>query len=300
MTAVLLALLTALCYGVANYLGPLLSRSNPLGGVLVVGQTVGLVLAGLFLALVGTEAPDRAHLLLGLLAGVFNAAALAAVYAAAAIGPMSIVVPLGATGGVVPVLVAIASGERPSALQLLGIPLAVAGVVVAAMRRRVPVPSEAGLTAEPPDGRTAARPAPVRSASTKVIGLSVFSALFFGLFLTFLGKATDPDPAWAIFTSRSSVLACTVGYLLVRRPSIRMPRAAVGRAAVPGALLLIGTAAYAEATTQGLVSVVAVLATLAPVVTVGLAVVLLGERLARRQQLGVATALIGIVLLAGG
>ena len=47
-------------------------------------------------------------------------------------------------------------------------------------------------------------------------------------------------------------------------------------------------------------SVVSVLATLNPVVTVGLAVVVLGERLAPRQQAGVATALLGVVLLASG
>ena len=66
------------------------------------------------------------------------------------------------------------------------------------------------------------------------------------------------------------------------------------------ALLLVGTVSYGVATTQGLVSVVAVLATLAPVVTVTMAVVLLGERLARRQQVGVGTALVGVVLLAAG
>ncbi len=287
----LFALLTALCYGVGNYIGPLVTRSNPLIGVLLVGQTVGIVLAGVFLVAVGTEAPDRTHLVLGLLAGVFNAVALATFYSAASIGPMTIVVPLGATGGVVPVLVAIVSGERPSTLQLVGIPLAIAGVVVAALRQRVPIPSAAGPLVP---GR------PPAHATPEVIGLSILSAVGFGLFLTFLGKATAPDPAWSIFTSRASVLACTVAYFLVRRPDVRMSRASVTRAVVPGVLLVVGTASYAQATTQGLVSVVAVLATLSPVVTVGLAVVLLGERLARRQQLGVATALVGIVLLAGG
>lgn len=291
MTAVLLALVTALCYGVGNYMGPVLTRSNPLIAILLVGQTVGIVVAGLFLVAVGTEAPDRTHLMLGLLAGVFNAVALASVYAAAAIGPMSIVVPLGATGGVVPVLVAIVSGERPSTLQLLGIPLAIGGVVVAAMRQRVPIPSSVG--APGPGGSPA-------HASPKVIGLSVLCAISFGLFLTFLGEATDPDPAWSIFTSRASVLACTVAFFLLKRPDIRMSRASIAKAVVPGLLLVVGTATYAQATTQGLVSVVAVLATLSPVVTVGLAVVLLGERMARRQQAGVATAMVGIVLLAGG
>ncbi len=63
---------------------------------------------------------------------------------------------------------------------------------------------------------------------------------------------------------------------------------------------MIGTIAYGAATTQGLLSVVAVLATLAPVVTVALAVLLLGERLTGRQRVGVAVALGGVVLLAAG
>lgn len=45
---------------------------------------------------------------------------------------------------------------------------------------------------------------------------------------------------------------------------------------------------------------VSVLATLNPIITVGLAVLVLGERLNRRQQAGVATALPGVVLLAAG
>ncbi len=294
MTAVLLALVTAVCYGVANYLGPVLTRSQPLGGVLVVGQTVGLALAGALLLLAGGEAPDTRHLVLGVLAGVCNAAAIAAVYAAAAIGPMSVVVPLGATGGIVPVLAAIALGERPSALQLLGIPLAVVGVVLAASRSR------AAQAPEPLECEGLDLPQGQQPVSRRVVVLTLFSALAFGGFLTLFGEASDSGPPWAIFSSRAAVLACTVAFVLARRQPVRMPGRAVGLAAVPGVLLLVGTASYGEATTQGLVSVVAVLATLAPVVTVGLAVVLLGERLARRQQLGVGTALVGIVLLAGG
>ncbi len=103
-----------------------------------------------------------------------------------------------------------------------------------------------------------------------------------------------------MFSSRAALVVCTAGVLLARRRSIRVPAGVVPALAVPGVLLLVGTVSYGEATTQGLVSVVAVLATLAPVVTVTMAVVLLGERLARRQQVGVVTALLGVVLLAAG
>jgi len=289
VAAVLLALLTALCYGLANFFAPLLTRQHALAAVLVVGQTVGVIGAGAFLAVAHPEAPDALHLTYGLLAGVGNAIALAALYPAAAAGPLSIVIPLSATGGVVPVLVAIAEGERPSALQALGLPIAVVGVVLAAARKAEPA-------VVLPDGT----PGPAKHAAPRTIALTLVSVLGLGAFLTFLGKASTQGPEWAIFSSRLSLVVCTVTFVLVRRPPVAFPRAALGRLAVPGVLLLVGTVAYAEATTRGLVSVVAMLATLAPVVTVALAVLLLGERLAPRQQVGVATTLVGVVLLAAG
>ncbi|MCA1695157.1 MAG: hypothetical protein LC749_10725, partial [Actinobacteria bacterium] len=133
MAAVLLALLTAATYGVANYLGPLLTRRLPLGGVLVVGQVASLTGALVFLAVRGGST-DRTGLLLGALAGAVNGVALASFYRAAALAPISIVAPIGSTGAVVPVVVAMARGERPGALQLVGIPVAIIGVALAASR----------------------------------------------------------------------------------------------------------------------------------------------------------------------
>lgn len=278
MTAVLLALLTAVVYGVANYLGPLLTRRYPLGGVLLVGQGVGALGAVLLLALEPEAAPDARHLLLGIGAGACNGVALAALYRAAAAGPISIVAPIGSTGAVVPVAVAILGGERPELLQLLGIPLAMAGVVLAAAR----------------DG------ASDQQASRRTILLALLAALTFGGFLTLFGRASDAGVPWAVLSSRVALVACTGAVLAAGRVPVRLPARGVAAAAVPGLLLLSGTIAYATATTTGLLSVVSVIATLSPVVTVGLAVALLGERLAARQRAGVVTALVGVVLLAAG
>lgn len=187
MTAVLLALLTALCYGLANYLGPLVTRLHPLGSVLMVGQTVGVLGAALLLLTDGGAAPDARSLTYGVLAGVCNGVALAALYTAAAAGPISIVSPVGATGSVVPVVVALAGGERPVALQLVGIPLAVVGVVLAAAR----------------DSSAAVQ------ATTRTVLLAVLSAAAFGGFLTLFGKASASGLDWAVFSSRAALVACT-------------------------------------------------------------------------------------------
>lgn len=280
MTAVALALLTAVVWGLANYLGPLLSRRHPLGAVLVAGQVVG-VLGGLaFYAVDGTGTPATRALLLGIGAGIFNALALATFYSAARVGPISVVAPVGATGGAVPVLAAIAMGERPSTWQLIGIPLAVVGVTLAAAR-----------TAPPQD-------APVEKRAGLLLSLT--AALTYGTFLTLFAEASQDGPATAVLTSRIALLIATVGALVLLRQRMTVPIRALPLVSVPGLLLVVGTVSYGVASSTGLVSVVSVLATLNPVITVGLAVLVLGERLNRRQQMGVATALAGVVLLAAG
>jgi drug/metabolite transporter (DMT)-like permease len=279
VAAVLLALLTAVAYGMANYLGPLLSRRLPLAGVLLVGQTASLVGAAAFVAVVGGST-DRAGLALGVAAGVANGIALASFYRAAAMGPLSVVAPIGSTGAVVPVVASIAFGERPSVLQLVGIPVAVLGVALAASKA-------AAGPSEPHEPRSGVR-------------LAVFSAVAFGGFLAIFAAAADHGSAVALLSSRAALLVCTVAVVVVARLPSGVPRRDWAATAVPGLLLVIGTAAYGVATTKGLVSVVSVLATLSPVVTITLAVLLLGERLVGRQRAGVVVALLGVIVLAAG
>lgn len=278
MTAVLLALLTAVSYGVANYLGPLLSRRVPLAGVLVVGQAVGVLGAVVLVAVAGFGRPGAVGIWLGAAAGLANAVAIASFFRAAALGPISIVAPIGATGAVVPVAVGIVGGERPALLQLIGIPLAVVGVALAA-----------------------ARPAPEAGApKVASIGLALFAAACFGGFLAVFAAASERGAPAAVLTSRLALFLCTAVVVAVVRLPWRLPRADLPAAALPGLLLVVGTIAYGVATTKGLVSVVGVLANLSTVVTVGLAVLVLKERLAGRQQVGVGVALAGVVLLATG
>ena len=281
MTAVLLALLTALSYGVANFLGPRLSLVHGLGPVLVVGQVVGVVGALGLVAVQGDAGLGGSGLAFAVAAGVCNAVALACFFSASARGPMSVVAPLGATGGMVPVLVALAAGERPGAVQLVGIPLAVLGVVAAAARPASPVEGQ-------------------RHVEAATVWLTLLSALAFGSFLTTFAEASDDSASGALLVSRVALLASTLVWLTTTGRGLWVPTRALARAGVPGLLLVVGTAAYGAATREGLVSVVSVIATLAPVVVVTLAVWLLHERLAPRQWAGVALAMAGVVLLASG
>jgi drug/metabolite transporter (DMT)-like permease len=119
----------------------------------------------------------------------------------------------------------------------------------------------------------------------------------FGLFYTVIKPASHDGVFWATGVSRVTLLSA---YLIAARVSSAELRAPVGRIpvlAVPGVLLFAGTIAYAEATQRGDLSVVSVLGSLFPIVTVGLAFAFLGERLGRVQALGVIAAIAGVVLV---
>ncbi|MBW0115154.1 DMT family transporter [Pseudonocardia abyssalis] len=273
MIAILLALGTALGYGVANYLAPVLGRRMPLAAVLLGSQLGGLAVSVL-LTLGSDLTMDAAGLAFAVAAGASNAGALACLYRAAQTGNLSVISPVAASGAAVPVLVGLASGDRPGPWQLVGIPLVLVGIVLAARR--------------PPTG----------PGGTRGIGWALGAAALFGTFLTtYAGAAADSSSGALVWSRVALVLTTGLGILMLRAPVRVAPRDGA-LVLVPGLLLALGTFAFGEATRIGLLSVVSVIATLNPVVTVVLAFALLRERPAAAQRTGAALALTGIVLLA--
>ena len=278
MTAALLAAGAALCYGLSNFVGPRIVRNLPLYPVLISGQAVALVVSALLL-FTESGTPTASQVAAALVAGLGNAFALIAFYRAAAAGPLSIVAPLGALGAVVPVLLGAAQGESIGALKLMAIALALTGVALAAR------PSAEERATGAGDRRLAA-------------GWALLSSLGFGIFLAGMAEAGAGGAFWAIAVSRASLLALFAVVALRLASPLRVPARDVPRVMVPGLLLFAGTLLYTVATREGDLSVVSVIASLAPVVIVALAFTLLGERLSRVQAAGALAALVGSVILA--
>jgi drug/metabolite transporter (DMT)-like permease len=193
---------------------------------------------------------------------------------------MSVVAPISATGAVVPVLVGLAQGERPDTLQVVGMALALVGVICASRE-----PAEAH------------GPSPKRAA----IGLALVAALGFGTFYVALDQATsDAGVTNSLVVARFASLAMLGVAALATRPALPRAPLDVGRLGVIGLLDLSANGLYALATREGLLSVVSVLGSLYPAVTVVLARVVLKERVAPVQEVGVLLALAGVVAITAG
>lgn len=273
---VALALGSSLVWGAADFLGGLYTRRAPLATVTVVSQAAGLCALLVWLAARGFHVAASSFAF-GLLAGIGGAIGLSAFYKALAVGTMSIVSPVAACGAVVPFALALARGERPSALAVGGAVVALVGAVLASA-------------------------AEGRAAGDRRLGalLAVVAALAIGLFAYFLGVGgKHGDPFSALLGARiGSLSLLLVGALALSAP-VRPGRAVLPAIALLGVLDTAANALFVFASRGGFLSVVGVLGSLYPVVTLLAAHVFLHERLGRVQQGGVALALVGVCVVAG-
>ena len=193
---------------------------------------------------------------------------------------MSVVAPISATAAAVPVLVGLVEGERPSSLQIAGMAIALAGVILAS---REPIEEGGHRPTAPRSGwRWWRRPGSGRSSSAST------------------APSEGADVSWVIVVSRSCSLALLVIAALAVRPALPRDGASLAVLGMIGVLDLGANGLYALATQEGLLSVVSVLGSLYPAVTVVLARVVLAERVARVQEVGVVLALAGVVAISAG
>ena len=278
MLAFAISLASGFAWGVSDFLGGLQSRRMPVLAVLAVSQPAGLVLAIALIPVIGADPISAEKLALAAIGGAAGMGGLAAFYSALAMGTMSVVAPIAAMGVVVPVAYGLALGEEPGPLQLVGVVIAVLGVVVLSYEE------DAG----PPE--VARRP----------IVLALISALGFGTFFTLLDVSATDQPGWAVVSARVGGVIAVAAAVIAARPELRGIRGSVGVLVVIGAFDIAANTLFAIASTMGLLPVVAVGGSMYPAFTIALAHVVLGERLRLPQRLGVALALAGVILIAAG
>ena len=272
MSAIGLALGASVLWGVGDFLGGVTSRRLATLAVLAISQAAGLAGILVLAAFAGGGFLETTAIAAALAAGAAGAVGLAGLYRGMAVGAIGVVAPISASAAVLPVTVGLVRGERPGTVQLGGVALALVGVVLVS---REP-DSTGGLAAGAP--------------------LALVAAIGFGSYFVFMDRASADDPYWAVVVARasSSTLALAVA---AARSSLSVQARDVPVLVAIGLFDVGANLALALALNEGFVSLVSVLASLYPVVTILLAVAMLRERPARSQALGGAVALAGVGLI---
>ena len=275
---VVLALGSAVAYGLSDFVGGMLSRRTSAWAVAVSAQAAATVILALLALVTGGE-PGPDDWLWGSLSGVGGGVGAAFLYRGLATGSMSVVAPISAVGAaLVPVVVGVVTGERPTVVTWAGVACALPAIwlVSQADEHQDPANPGAGLVD------------------------AVLAGLGFGLLFSALGQVSDEAGFGPLSLSYAvSVLATVVLAVALRAAWLPRDRAAAV-AAGAGVLGSAATALFLLATQTGLLAVASVLSSLYPATTVLLAALVLHERIGRGQGLGLALAALAVALVAAG
>jgi uncharacterized membrane protein len=280
MAAIALSLCAAGSWGLADFMAGLKSRRLGVLTVLLWVESAGLVAVLVVIAATSTGLPPTRAVISAVVAGVAGFTALGAFYQALSIGTMSIVAPISATGVTLPVIVGIATGDALHSVVAVGLVVTIAGVLLASR--------EAGGEAE------------AGGAHRRAVLLALGAAVGFGLYFTFADIAADGSVLWLLALGRIAVLPPVIALTLWRGHALVPPVRDRWQLVLIGAADLAATGLYGLATTRGALSVVSVVGSLYPVVTILLARAILRERLSRAQGIGVGVALAGVAMVSAG
>lgn len=270
------ALISSLIWGTADYLGGRLTRTRSSLAVTGGSQPFGLIATLISVALFGSWHYTKDVAINGALAGALGLTGLLAFYTALATGRMGIVSPISSTGVIIPFAIGMVSGDKPSSVQIVGVVIAIAGVILAS-------------------GPELSGGAPVRP-----VALAAYAALSFGLCVYFMSKGGQINPGMTVVTMRFTQVAIMFTVALIARSKGGLQKSDIKMLVLIGATDAIANVFYTTAAGLGMLSIVSVLGSLFPVVTVILAWALDKERLMAVQYLGIAIALAGVAAITAG
>jgi drug/metabolite transporter (DMT)-like permease len=307
MLAVVLALVAAIGYGGSDFAAGMASRSAAVIRVALLGSVVSLVAVAATLPFAaGHHRPAAAALAWGAVAGLGGTAGALALYLGFRQAAFSVAGPLSAVGAAgFCVLAGLLYGERPTALVLAGIVLALPAIVgvSASAARDGAADTETDLGGPGPAQGAGEQPGSgqkTRRRSGAGVGAGLIAGACFALLFIGLDRAGSGSGLWPVAAAGTAEVISAFGVAAVTG-NLRLPGGQPGRLAViTGLTGAAGTISYFFATHEGFLAITAVLTSLYPAVTIVLARAVLGERLTWFRLAGLVLAAACVALIAAG
>jgi len=275
--ASLLAILSSILWGGADFFGGKLSKRYQAIAVTAVSQAFGLLI-GITIIFVSSSwiKPNLSwdgYFLSGVCAGLLGFLGLIAFYTGLATGRMGVVAPISALSVLIPLTIAFINGEKPSSTQLLGMSIALTGAVFASGPEL-----KGGLAVKP-------------------IVLAVIAAFGFGTAIAFIARGSASSAIMTMTTMRFSTFIVALFLFARFRTTGGFKKKDMPVLVGIGAADFIANLLLGVATTKGLVSLAVVLGSLYPIVTALLAFKILHERLHKIQYVGIGFAIAGVAVI---
>jgi drug/metabolite transporter (DMT)-like permease len=255
----------------------MISRRAPLFGVVGLTQFVGVFGALAMAILLGEPFPTAPDIAWAAGAGLGGMVGITALYRGLAVGRMGVVAPVtGVLGAAIPVLFGFVVEGVPQPIGIAGIAAALVAVML--------------VTRAPGHGTD--RPSGIEWALLAGVAIGGFNIC--------IGQFQGHSAFGLLVTVRLLQAAVMVVLIVLWRQPWRLPRDVVPKVVVIGTLDMIGNAAFILAAGVGMLAIATVLASLYPVTTVVLAIVVLRERLTRSHVAGITLTAVAIGMIAAG
>jgi drug/metabolite transporter (DMT)-like permease len=312
MLAILLSLAAAVGFGGSDYAAGLAARGASVIRVTIMAEVTASVLGLLVIPWVSSQGPSLAAAGWGAAAGASGVAGAMALYLGFRHAAFSVASSLSAVGSAaLSVLAGLLLGERPGALSLTGIALALPAIAAVSASPGQQAPDDAAPA--PDDGEEPAQAGPGGAVATGTrpahaatgrhlagVGYGLAAGAGFALYFVGLSRAGSGSDLWPVLVAQLAALA-VAGCVGAVTGQLRLPPArAMPLAVVTGAAGVAGTLFFFLATHAGLLAVTAVVTSLYPAGTILLARVMLGERLTPVRLGGLCLAAASVALIAVG
>ena len=275
--AIVLALFSSLIWGSADFEGGRLAKRLPAIAVTGVSQVFGLMFGLIIVVATGqwraVAFGQHGYFFPAVIAGISGYLGLVLLYAGLASGRMGVVSPISSLCAIVPVTVALITGEHVPYIKGIGIAVAIVGAFCAS-------------------GPEISQGLPLRP-----VLLAVGAAIGFGTGLVFMARGSASSALMTMVMMRVTTLIISSALALKYRGF-----GGVGKSDLPK-LIFVGVADFSAnvllgiASTRGLLSVIMVLGSLFPIMTAVLAFKILHERLHRVQYAGIVLAVVGVAII---
>jgi drug/metabolite transporter (DMT)-like permease len=273
--------LSAFSYGGADFLGGVLARKVSPILVVLWSQVIGFVpLICVYFFVPATF--DAASCAWGAAAGLVGGAGVGLLYRGLAIGRMTVVAPItGVIAAALPATFGFVTGERPATLALIGVLLALISVVLVSR-------GDAGAGSVGGGDEVEGSPA---------IPLAIAAGLAFGGFFILLARSDADSGLWPVMSARLAACLVYVAAVFVTRTPALKEKSHVVAAGLVGLMDVVAIVLFVYAARLGLLSLVSVLASMYPAITVLLARTVLKERFNTIQVAGLILAGTAIILI---
>lgn len=272
------ALMSALTYGAADFLGGLSTRKNSVLTVVAWSQGIGLLTALIAAPLLGADPVPFTDILWGVAAGISGAAGVGFLYRGLATGLASVVSPVAAlTGAALPVFFGLIIGEKPSLLTWGGVILAVPAILF--------------LTLEKEEGDKPILPS---------LKMGLLAGAAFSGFFILISRSGEGSGMWPLLAARSVTVPLFLLLVLIRKEKLRPEKGTEPQIVFSGILDMLANIFYLLAARTGYLILAVILTALYPAPTVFFQNLFLKERLTKARIAGLFLAIAGAALIGIG